>query len=255
MRPWVACAPECVWRLSQWTCFTPQVCYIWHEAQSKRSSPFTLSDLDVAFQEASFQMDTEAHIEASLHAVKDTLLSASLIDSKANAWKLIPTAKVPIVKVTIGADNTPSRLSLWLTAIIRIAGVQVDINVNQPEAPLVPIAVEWIAEWPRLGELVLLFKIMLSQHGLNDASKGGMSSYTVLCMMLYMLKTFKVRQYRWSPVSLTHNSHTIGDRRHGPRGATLSNCPREHQHIQPREYDDNRGTWRHCRTTRSGPKA
>ncbi|KAG6840898.1 hypothetical protein C0991_003359 [Blastosporella zonata] len=68
--------------------------------------------------------------------------------------------------------------------------VSVDININNASgAQGAEVIKGYLAKMPALRPLVLLLKGFLRQRKLNDASKGGLGSYALVCLCIHFLQT------------------------------------------------------------------
>ncbi|KAG6826112.1 hypothetical protein H0H92_001096 [Tricholoma furcatifolium] len=67
--------------------------------------------------------------------------------------------------------------------------ISVDMNVNNASgAQGVEVIKGYLAKMPALRPLVLLLKGFLRQRNLNDAAKGGLGSYALICLCIHFLQ-------------------------------------------------------------------
>ena len=89
-----------------------------------------------------------------------------------NGAKVLPHAVVPIIKLTD-----------------RITNVRVDISVNIVNAVnSARLVSEYIRKFPPLPHLVLVLKQFLLQRDLNEVYQGGLSSYSLILMVVSFLQ-------------------------------------------------------------------
>jgi len=84
-------------------------------------------------------------------------------------------ARVPLVKMTDAAS-----------------GVQCDISFEQPNGPTnVPVIRRYVRDYPALHPLLLVVKAFLHQRSLNEVFTGGLSSYSVLLLVVSHLQCLR----------------------------------------------------------------
>ncbi|XP_075250602.1 uncharacterized protein LOC142342855 isoform X2 [Convolutriloba macropyga] len=89
-----------------------------------------------------------------------------------NGAKVLPHAVVPIIKLTD-----------------RITNVRVDISVNIVNASnSAKLVCEFVRKFPPLPHLVLVLKQFLLQRDLNEVYQGGLSSYSLILMVVSFLQ-------------------------------------------------------------------
>ena len=89
-----------------------------------------------------------------------------------NGAKVLPHAVVPIIKLTD-----------------RLTNVRVDISLNiQNAANSARLVSEFIRKYPPLPYLVLVLKQFLLQRDLNEVYQGGLSSYSLILMVVSFLQ-------------------------------------------------------------------
>ena len=103
-----------------------------------------------------------------LHHLASALESAQLVSS----IKVIDKARVPIIKMR---DS--------------IVGFDIDISFNVRNGiQAAEIIKEKIIEFPGLKPLAFVIKQFLLQRNLNEVFTGGLSSYSVLCLIVSFLQ-------------------------------------------------------------------
>lgn len=109
--------------------------------------------------------------EASpLHTLKDALVRADIADEE--EIKVLDKASVPIVKV-----------------IDKESSVRVDISFNTSNGVnSANLIKEFMKEYPSLPKLVLVLKQFLYQRALNEVFTGGISSYSLILMVISFLQ-------------------------------------------------------------------
>jgi non-canonical poly(A) RNA polymerase PAPD5/7 len=71
------------------------------------------------------------------------------------------------------------------------AGISIDISLNQTTG-LTAIAVirKYLQNFPALRPLILIVKSYLSQRGMNEVYKGGLGSYSIICLVISFLQVW-----------------------------------------------------------------
>ncbi|KAG6919057.1 hypothetical protein DXG01_009310 [Tephrocybe rancida] len=78
---------------------------------------------------------------------------------------------------------------LMLEAREEYGSVSVDMNINNATGAQGVEAIKgYLEKMPALRPLVLLLKSFLRQRKLNDASKGGLGSYALVCLCIHFLQ-------------------------------------------------------------------
>ncbi|TBU62421.1 hypothetical protein BD310DRAFT_871139 [Dichomitus squalens] len=70
-----------------------------------------------------------------------------------------------------------------------LGSLKIDVSLNATDGlKAVPILRSYFDRMPALRHLVLCLKALLSRHGLNSASFGGLSSYALICLAISFLQ-------------------------------------------------------------------
>lgn len=70
-----------------------------------------------------------------------------------------------------------------------LGSFKIDISINSMDGvKAVPIIVDYLNKMPALRYLVLVIKSYLSRLRLNSASNGGLSSYSLICLVISFLQ-------------------------------------------------------------------
>ena len=97
-------------------------------------------------------------------------------------------ARVPIVKFNSvhGKQNVTYDQS---NQFFNAAGIAIDISLNQTTG-LTAIAVikKHLEYFPALRPLILIVKSYLNQRGMNEVYKGGLGSYSIICIVISFLQ-------------------------------------------------------------------
>ncbi|PIL31252.1 hypothetical protein GSI_05950 [Ganoderma sinense ZZ0214-1] len=76
-----------------------------------------------------------------------------------------------------------------------LGSLKIDISLNSSDGvKAVPILRDYFARMPALRFFVLCLKSLLTRHGLNAASSGGLSSYGVICLAINFLQLNPLRR-------------------------------------------------------------
>lgn len=90
------------------------------------------------------------------------------------------SVRSPFVEITLHLRPKPDSAS---------GSLHIDISVNSPDGvKLVPIMEKYLDSMPALRYLVLVVKGYLSQLRLNSAQDGGLSSYSLMCLVISFLQ-------------------------------------------------------------------
>ncbi|KAH3761659.1 terminal nucleotidyltransferase 4A [Pelomyxa schiedti] len=127
--------------------------------------------------------------EGNIHAIQYLQqLAAFLYQQQARLFfadiSVFPNAKVPIIKMKD-----------------RISGLTVDICCNVNAGPNnTRVIMGFVKKMPYLRPLVLFLKYFLHQQHLSETHKGGIGSYALTLMMVYILLQHKQPKIHESPV-------------------------------------------------------
>jgi non-canonical poly(A) RNA polymerase PAPD5/7 len=97
-------------------------------------------------------------------------------------------ARVPIVKF---ASVHGAHLETTLPAAFDIlpARIPVDISINQTTGlSAVAVINRYLQHFPALRPLIMIIKLFLSSRGLNEVFKGGLGSYSIICMVISFMQ-------------------------------------------------------------------
>lgn len=115
--------------------------------------------------------------ELDLEGKKKTLYNLSGIFRNASVTQdtlFVFRARVPI---------------MHFETVDELGSLHIDISVNSPDGvKLVPIMEKYLDSMPALRYLVLVVKGYLSQLRLNSAQDGGLSSYSLMCLVISFLQ-------------------------------------------------------------------
>jgi non-canonical poly(A) RNA polymerase PAPD5/7 len=70
-----------------------------------------------------------------------------------------------------------------------VAGVAIDISLNQITGlTAMPVIKKYLEHFPALRPLILIVKSYLNQRGMNEVYKGGLGSYSIICLVISFLQ-------------------------------------------------------------------
>ena len=71
------------------------------------------------------------------------------------------------------------------------ARIPVDISINQTTGlSAVALINRYLQHFPALRPLIMIVKLFLSSRGLNEVFKGGLGSYTIICMVISFIQVY-----------------------------------------------------------------
>lgn len=77
--------------------------------------------------------------------------------------------------------------------ILKIAGIAIDISLNQTTGiTAITVIKKYLEHFPALRPLILIVKSYLNQRGMNEVYKGGLGSYSIICMVISFLQVRSV---------------------------------------------------------------
>ena len=113
-------------------------------------------------------------------------LSKSHVVSK-NRLEVIK-ARVPIVK--FASVHGTKFETIFITSFDMVsARIPVDISINQTTGlNAVALINRYLQHLPALRPLIVIIKMFLSSRGLNEVFKGGLGSYSIICMVISFIQ-------------------------------------------------------------------
>jgi non-canonical poly(A) RNA polymerase PAPD5/7 len=68
-------------------------------------------------------------------------------------------------------------------------GISIDISLNQTTGlTAITVIKKYLEHFPALRPLILVIKAYLNQRGMNEVYKGGLGSYSIICMAISFLQ-------------------------------------------------------------------
>lgn len=126
-------------------------------------------DIDIVIQTAYASTATKAMAQSTLTRLATVLRNAGLAERRRVQ---VIAARVPIVKF-----NSVH------------AGVAIDISLNQTTGlTAINVIRKYLEHFPALRPLILIVKSYLNQRGMNEVYKGGLGSYSIICMAISFLQ-------------------------------------------------------------------
>lgn len=142
------------------------------------------SDIDVVLETSYVPMDNPSRLDALRKLAKRLSKSHVVFGNRLEVIK----ARVPIVKFA-SVHGTDFETTLLASFDIFSARIPVDISINQTTGlGAVALINRYLQHFPALRPLIMIIKLFLSSRGLNEVFKGGLGSYSIICMVISFIQ-------------------------------------------------------------------
>ncbi|KAG8809674.1 hypothetical protein FRC17_003294 [Serendipita sp. 399] len=126
-------------------------------------------DIDVVIETVFVSSLSKTATQSALMRLANTLRSAGLAQRRKIQ---VIAARVPIVKF-----NSVH------------GGIPIDISINQTNGvKTIATIKKYLDHFPALRSLILVVKAYLNQRGMNEVYKGGLGSYSIICLVISFLQ-------------------------------------------------------------------
>ena len=144
------------------------------------------SDIDVVLETSYVPMDNPSRIDALRKLAKRLSKSRVVFGNRLEVIK----ARVPIVKFA-SVHGTNFVTTLLASFDIFSARIPVDISINQTTGlNAVALINRYLQHSPALRPLIMIIKLFLNSRGLNEVFKGGLGSYSIICMVISFIQVY-----------------------------------------------------------------
>ena len=150
------------------------------------------SDIDVSVIMEDLDTKDKVQSKKALDSLKHALLANQMFpiidpNNRHNDLKVLENAQIPIIKFRD-----------WESS------VNVDISLNiQRGIATVELVKQYLIEYPCLKSLVFVLKQFLLQRDLNEVWTGGLSSYSIVLLVVSFLQSLAISNKEHKPTSLT----------------------------------------------------
>ncbi|KAG8846400.1 hypothetical protein FRB91_000859 [Serendipita sp. 411] len=126
-------------------------------------------DIDVVIETVHVSSLSKASTQTALMRLANTLRNAGLAERRKIQ---VIAARVPIIKF-----NSVH------------GGIPIDISINQTNGiKAITMIKKYLDRFPALRSLILVVKAYLNQRGMNEVYKGGLGSYSIICLAISFLQ-------------------------------------------------------------------
>jgi non-canonical poly(A) RNA polymerase PAPD5/7 len=145
-----------------------------------------IRDIDIVIQTGYASTSTKALAQNSLMRLATTLRNAGLAERRRVQ---VIAARVPIVKFNSVHGMSCRTSSDAADGNLLEARVAIDISLNQTTGvTAIAVIKKYLEHFPALRPLILIVKSYLNQRGMNEVYKGGLGSYSIICLVISFLQ-------------------------------------------------------------------